>query len=73
MEAVIYIAMLTGLLIGFAAAHIEYRRKIVKLNSAHKREIKDTDRAAFIDGWRQALESREAVRAAYNKLHIVVR
>lgn len=73
MEAAIYIAMLTGILLGFAFAHIEYRRKIVKLNTAHKRVIKDTDRAAFIDGWNQALESREAVRAAYNKLHIVIR
>jgi len=73
METVIYITMLIGLLIGFVAAHIEYRRKIVKLKNAHQRELSLNDYAAFVDGWERALADRTAVRAAFNKLHIVIR
>lgn len=73
MDAAIFVTMLTGFFLGFVCAFTEYRHRTVKQNRAHRRKLQETDRLAFIDGWNAALEDRDAVRIAFEKLNITYR
>lgn len=70
MEIALYAMLLTGLFFGWIAAHIEYRRKLVRMSKQHKLELKNETYLAFVDGWDAALNDRVAVARAADKIVI---